>query len=89
MAGVLLWIGLTGGAASRKCEDKLLARCFSALTVRVLFMLCFVHPEATHSTLLRMSEVIEGLSNEDKEGVIQRTEGPWKRGESSGKRRKI
>jgi hypothetical protein len=35
MAGVLLWIVLTVSAASKKSEDKMLRRYFSALTVRV------------------------------------------------------
>jgi hypothetical protein len=90
MAGVLLWIALTIGAAtSRKDVDKFLRRYFSALTVRVSLYLGFEHPEAMHATLLRMGQVVDGLNNKDKGGIMQRAEGPWKRGESSGKRRKM
>ncbi|KAF2025688.1 hypothetical protein EK21DRAFT_93008 [Setomelanomma holmii] len=66
MAGVLLWISLTAGAASRN-SAKSLQKFFSALTVRVSFMLCFEHPEALHSTLLRMSELVEALNTAAKE----------------------
>jgi len=61
MAGVLLWVGLVMGAASNKHDDKVLARYFSATTLRACIMLCFEHPEAMHATMLRMSEVVEAL----------------------------
>jgi hypothetical protein len=60
MAGVLLWIGLLVGAASRR-SDKVLKKWFSALAVRCSILLCFEHPEAMHATVLRMSEFVEGV----------------------------
>ncbi|CAO2652015.1 Nn.00g002980.m01.CDS01 [Neocucurbitaria sp. VM-36] len=62
MAGVLLWIALTAAAASRRVDYKPLRNYFAALAVRVSDLLCFQHPEAIHATLLRMGELIEGLS---------------------------
>jgi hypothetical protein len=61
MAGVLLWIGLVVGAASLKSESKIHKKYFSALTMRCGVMLCFEHPEAINSTMVRMSEVIAAL----------------------------
>lgn len=69
MAGVLLWIALTVGAASRK-EDKALKKWFSALAVRVSITLCFEHPDAIHATMLRMGEVVEGLGREGKGEIL-------------------
>ncbi|KAF1837567.1 hypothetical protein BDW02DRAFT_118146 [Decorospora gaudefroyi] len=80
MAGVLLWIGLVVGAASRKDKDKVLRRYFSATTIRAYVMLCFEHPEAMHSTTLRMTQVVEGLSNDgDAQVVWEENEAPTKR----------
>jgi hypothetical protein len=62
MAGVLLWIGLVMGAASNKSDDKIVRRYFSATTIRACIMLCFEHPEAIHSTMLKMTEVVGALS---------------------------
>jgi hypothetical protein len=62
MTGVLLWIGLVAGAASRNIEDVPLKRYFSATAMRAAFRLCFEHPEAIHATVLRMHAIIEGLS---------------------------
>jgi hypothetical protein len=61
MAGVLLWIVLTVSAASKKSEDKMLRRYFSALTVRVSMFLWFEHAEALHATLLKMADINEAL----------------------------
>ena len=61
MAGVLLWIGLVMGAASRNTDTKVLKRYFSATTIRAAIILCFEHPEAIHATMLRMGEVLEAL----------------------------
>jgi hypothetical protein len=61
MSGVLLWIGLTAGAASRHVDDIVLKRYFSAMVVRVVLMLSFEHPEPLHATMLRMTELIENL----------------------------
>ncbi|CAO2650541.1 Nn.00g018330.m01.CDS01 [Neocucurbitaria sp. VM-36] len=83
MAGVLLWIGLVIGAASRTSEDKILRRYFSATAMRAGIMLCFEHPEAIHSTMLRMGEVIEALSNDNKGEIVR------KESEAPGKRRKV
>ncbi|KAF2032015.1 hypothetical protein EK21DRAFT_99335 [Setomelanomma holmii] len=61
MAGVLLWIGLVVGAASKNSDSKILKKYFSALTMRTGVMLCFEHPEAINATMLRMTEVVETL----------------------------
>jgi hypothetical protein len=61
MAGVLLWIGLVVGAASKESESKIHKKYFSALTMRAGVMLCFEHPEAINSTMVRMTEVVEAL----------------------------
>lgn len=57
MAGVLLWIGLVMGAASRNSENKVLSRYFSATTMRAAIMLCFDHPEPIHTTMLTMTKI--------------------------------
>jgi hypothetical protein len=67
MAGVLLWIALTAGAASIRSDDKRLRRYFSALAIRVSTFLCFEHPEALHATLLRMMDITEALSKPEDE----------------------
>jgi hypothetical protein len=61
MAGVLLWVALTAGAASHKSDKKALKKWFKALAMRVSIILCFEHPEAIHASLLRMGDVIEGV----------------------------
>jgi len=78
MAGVLLWIGLVVGAASKKSESKIHRKYFSALTMRAGVMLCFEHPESIHSTMVKMCEVVEAL-------------GAGKQGkdEGAGKRRRV
>jgi hypothetical protein len=78
MAGVLLWIGLVAGAASRKSESKIHKKYFSALTIRVGVMLCFEHPEAINSTMMRMCEVVKALGVE-KERAPSRDDGKGKR----------
>lgn len=75
MAGVLLWIGLVVGAASKKSESKIHRKYFSALTMRAGVMLCFEHPESIHSTMVKMCEVVEALSP----GKQGKDEGAWKR----------
>lgn len=91
MAGVLLWIGLVTGAASRK-SDKVLKKWFSALAVRCSIMLCFEHPEPVQATLFRMSEVVEGVgfAGQGQEVVEKRESltGTTRKG-SSAKRRKM
>lgn len=71
MAGVLLWVALTAGAASHKSEQKVLKKWFKALAIRVSIILCFEHPEAMHASLLRMGDIIEGV-NGDKEAMVER-----------------
>ncbi|KAF1965523.1 hypothetical protein BU23DRAFT_560987 [Bimuria novae-zelandiae CBS 107.79] len=61
MAGVLLWVALTVGAASRKSGEKVLNKWFKALAMRVTVVLCFEHPEAIHASLLRMGDLVEGV----------------------------
>jgi hypothetical protein len=77
MAGVLLWIGLVVGAASKESESKIHKKYFSALTMRAGVMLCFEHPEAINSTMVRMSEVVEALGAET--GSASNDEGKGKK----------
>lgn len=65
MGGVLMWIGLIVGAATRKHDDEVLKKWYSALAMRASVVLCFEHPQAVHSTVLKMGEVIEALSAPD------------------------
>ncbi|KAF2120439.1 hypothetical protein BDV96DRAFT_485209 [Lophiotrema nucula] len=91
MAGVLFWISLVVGAASRK-SDKVLKKWFSALAIRCSIVLCFEHPEAIHSTLLRMTEFVEAAGYGTNDEVVRRTSSTSKRRESSiaaGKRRRV
>jgi hypothetical protein len=67
MAGVLFWISLVVGAASRKSESRIFKKYFRALAMRVGIMLCFEHPEAINSTLLRMCEVIKALDGRNRD----------------------
>jgi hypothetical protein len=85
MAGVLLWISLVVGAASKKSENKVLRKYYSALTMRTGVMLCFEHPEAINATMLRMGEVVEGLGS----AVQSENSMGDKKFEGSGKRRKV
>ncbi|KAH3918475.1 hypothetical protein HBH56_037160 [Parastagonospora nodorum] len=78
MAGVLLWIGLVVGAASKKSESKIHRKYFSALTMRAGVMLCFEHPESIHSTMVKMCEVVEALGA-----------GKQRKDEGAGKRRRV
>ncbi|RAQ99632.1 hypothetical protein DDE82_008049 [Stemphylium lycopersici] len=71
MSGVILWIGLVMGAASRKSDDLPLKRYFSATTMRAAIMLCFEHPEAIHRTVLKMTRVVERL-RPDGSGVARK-----------------
>ncbi|KAL5120378.1 hypothetical protein ACEQ8H_001668 [Pleosporales sp. CAS-2024a] len=61
IAGILLWISLTAGAASCHSSDRLM-RYFSALVVRISFKMGFDYPEAINATLLRMSDLINALN---------------------------
>lgn len=61
MAGVLLWIGLVAGAATKDSKNRKLARYFSAITMRSGIVLCFEHPEAINATVYRMSQVNQKL----------------------------
>ncbi|KAH7414456.1 hypothetical protein DE146DRAFT_674019 [Phaeosphaeria sp. MPI-PUGE-AT-0046c] len=80
MAGVLLWVCLVVGAASRQSDSKIHKKYFSALTMRSGVMLCFEHPEAINKTMVKMSEVVEAL------GAGKETP---EKAESKGKRRRI
>lgn len=80
MAGVLLWVCLVVGAASRQSDSKIHKKYFSALTMRSGVMLCFEHPEAINSTMVKMSEVVEALGAE---------KATPERAESKGKKRRI
>ncbi|KAL5393174.1 hypothetical protein DPSP01_000007 [Paraphaeosphaeria sporulosa] len=75
MAGVLLWVTLTVGAASRKADSKVLRKWFKALALRVSIILCFEHPEAMCASLLRMGDLISAIEEGGK-------------GEDRGKRRR-
>lgn len=91
MAGVLLWVGLVVGAASRK-SDKVLKKWYSALAVRCSILLCFEHPKSVQATLLRMSEIVENLGFTGKDEEVVRRESSTAanpRRQSSGKRRKL
>ncbi|KAH7086228.1 hypothetical protein FB567DRAFT_471660 [Paraphoma chrysanthemicola] len=66
IAGVLLWVCMVAGAASRQSESKICKKYFSALTMRLGVILCFEHAEAINKTMVKMSEVIEALSGEKK-----------------------
>jgi hypothetical protein len=72
MAGVLLWIGLVMGAASNQNQDRILRRYFSATTIRACIILCFEHPEAIHSTMLKMTQIVEALSRKHGDGQLVR-----------------
>lgn len=84
MAGVLLWIGLVVGAASKNSESKFHKKYFSAMTMRAGVMLCFEHPEAINATMLRMSEVVEALAGDAKPKSTSGDEGSGK-----GKKRRV
>lgn len=84
MGGVLLWIGLVVGAASRKSDSKVLKRYFSATAMRAAIILCFDHPEAIHSTMMKMTAVVEALGDCSKGGEVVRKE---KEGTAGKKRR--
>jgi hypothetical protein len=89
MAGVLFWISLTVGAASRN-EDKLLRRWFNALAMRVSIVLCFEHAEALHSILGKMGEIAEFVGYDDVERRSGGAENRWTEGiHGAGKRRRV
>ena len=87
MAGVLLWIGLTFGAASHKNGNRVLKKWYSALSMRVSIVLCFQHPEAIHSAMLTMGLMIEILGKPDSSSTANATRAK-KNGEAPGKKRK-
>jgi hypothetical protein len=68
MAGVLFWIGLTAGAASRD-SDKVLRKWFAALAMRCAIVLCFEHQEPVHATLVKMGEFVEAAGFRNTEGL--------------------
>lgn len=80
MAGVLLWIGLVVGAASNNSESKIHRKYFSALTMRAGVLLCFEHPEAINSTMVKMCEVVEALgAGAQKQTTPSKDEGAGKK----------
>ncbi|KAJ4320178.1 hypothetical protein N0V94_003539 [Neodidymelliopsis sp. IMI 364377] len=90
MAGVLLWIALTVGAASRQNENKVLRKWYSALSMRASVLLCFEHPEVVHATMLKMGQVVEALGGSDVEGAGEDVEGLVRRNSAApGKKRRI
>ncbi|KAF2833046.1 hypothetical protein CC86DRAFT_338152 [Ophiobolus disseminans] len=82
MAGVLLWVCLVVGAASKNSENKVLKKYFSALTMRAGIMLCFEHPEAINSTVLKMCEVVDALN-------VSAAEDRDDDGKGKGKKRRV
>ncbi|KAL5462453.1 hypothetical protein PMIN06_001602 [Paraphaeosphaeria minitans] len=64
MAGVLLWVSLTAGAASRRVDSRVLRKWFKALALRVSIVLCFEHPEAMCASLLRMGDLVAGVGGD-------------------------
>lgn len=70
MGGVLLWIGLTAGAASRELESRELRNWFAAIPVRVCMVLGFDHPAAICSATLNMSRIVEALLDDHKSQVV-------------------
>lgn len=84
MAGVLFWISLVAGAASRRSE-KVLRKWYAALAMRCSIMLCFEHQEAIHASLLRMSEFVQSVGVRDARGEVTNSGG----GLAGGKRRRV
>lgn len=65
MAGVLLWVALTVGAASSKSDSIVLKKWFAALAMRISMRLCFEHADAIQSTYQQMALIVEGLSQSE------------------------
>lgn len=84
-AGVLLWIALTAGAASRgdsrtDSGTKVLRRWFKALAMRVSIVLSFEHPQALLASLLRMGDLVGGVGEEGGEkGMVAKGDGNERR----------
>ena len=90
MAGVLLWIGLTMGAASHKIENMVLKKWYSAMSMRASILLCFEHPEAVHATMLKMSQLVGALGSSDVSNVVTVNNEPSRGGSrTTGKRRRV
>ncbi|KAF2748122.1 hypothetical protein M011DRAFT_32278 [Sporormia fimetaria CBS 119925] len=68
LAGVLLWVSLVVGAASRNQKDRTGKKWFAALAMRCAILLCFEHPQAVCATMGRMAEVVAGLREVVREG---------------------
>ncbi|KAF2632067.1 hypothetical protein BU25DRAFT_406579 [Macroventuria anomochaeta] len=73
MAGVLLWIGLTVGAASHRNGNRILEKWYSALSMRASVLLCFQYPEAIHSTMLTMGRLVDTLREPDSSSTANAT----------------
>ncbi|CAI6245738.1 unnamed protein product [Periconia digitata] len=67
LGGVLLWIALTVGAASRQ-SDVVLKKWYRGLAVRISIVLCFEHPEAMLATLIRIGELVERVGDNPDNG---------------------
>lgn len=87
MAGVLLWIGLTFGAASYKSEDMVLRRWYSGLSMRASILLCFEHPEAISATMLKMGQLIAALGGLDASSVMNFASAPARRDSAAPKKK--
>lgn len=90
MAGVLLWIGLTVGAASHKNGNRVLEKWYSALSMRASVLLCFEHPEPIHATMLIMGRLVEALREPDVSGTADATRALLRRDSAApGKKMKV
>lgn len=88
MAGVLFWISLTVGAASRK-SDKVERKWFAALAMRCAIVLCFEHQEPVHASLVRMGEFVEAVGFRQTEGMEVSVGESATNGGGGGKRRRV
>lgn len=86
MAGVLLWIGLTFGAASHNVGNKALEKWFSALSMRASSLLGFQYPEPIHATMLRMTQIVDALPEPDSPRTVGPTQAPAR--QAVGKKRR-
>ncbi|KAJ8114511.1 hypothetical protein OPT61_g3618 [Boeremia exigua] len=90
MAGVLLWIGLTIGAASHKSENLVLKRWYSALSMRASILLSFEHPEAINATMLKMGQLVEALGEANAASPLEVTGGLSRQDSAApGKKRRV
>ncbi|KAJ4380895.1 hypothetical protein N0V86_004258 [Didymella sp. IMI 355093] len=86
MAGVLLWIGLTFGAASHQVGHRALEKWYSALSMRASTLLSFQYPEPVHCTVLKMTRIVGALGEPD-EVLLGPAQAPDSRAERKKRRR--